>query len=268
MRLLRTTACIATLSTFASAALAPSINSLQRRARALECGPFETKDFAIASTYARDGGTRGWSNWLIDGRLVLGQYPNCQPAVPGPTAKEARIHLRKMLELGVDCFTCLQAELPPQDDEASWPAGGVPLPDEADRARWPEPFVRYAPDADAIASELGIAKPKYLHTPIVDLSVPRDGLGEGASLLVLLDAMLDHYENGGQAIYLHCWGGRGRAGLVGACLLSLLRPDLNAAQILETVQAAYDTRAGAGAAVGACAVSALGAAANGLPSRA
>ena len=43
----------------------------------------------------------------------------------------------------------------------------------------------------------------------------------------------------GSALYLHCWGGRGRAGLVGACLLSLLRPELDGAAVLDTVQRAY-----------------------------
>ena len=42
------------------------------------------------------------------------------------------------------------------------------------------------------------------------------------------------------------WGGRGRAGLVGSCMLSLLRPDLDGPEVLRLVQAAYDTRAGAG----------------------
>ena len=44
---------------------------------------------------------------------------------------------------------------------------------------------------------------------------------------------------------MHCWGGRGRAGLVGACLLSLIWPRAEADEILGLVQSAYDTRAGA-----------------------
>ena len=46
---------------------------------------------------------------------------------------------------------------------------------------------------------------------------------------------------------MHCWGGRGRAGLVGACLLALLHPGLDAAAVLDAVQRAYDSRSGAGA---------------------
>ena len=53
-------------------------------------------------------------------------------------------------------------------------------------------------------------------------------------------------------VYLHCWGGRGRAGTVGACLYLMLRYkdgasfDVNAAtqEALALVQRGYDTRVG------------------------
>ena len=67
-----------------------------------------------------------------------------------------------------------------------------------------------------------------------------------AALLQALRTLLSHYEPGGSAIYLHCWGGRGRAGLVGACLLSLLWPELNGETVLDAVQGAYNSRAEAG----------------------
>eukprot|EP00964_Phaeocystis_antarctica_P077492 scaffold48111_cov72-Phaeocystis_antarctica.AAC.5 len=41
--------------------------------------------------------------------------------------------------------------------------------------------------------------------------------------------------------------GRPRPGVVGACLLSLLQPGLDAPAVLEAVQLAYDSRSGAGA---------------------
>ena len=49
----------------------------------------------------------------------------------------------------------------------------------------------------------------------------------------------------GGGIYVHCWGGRGRAGLTGSCILSLLYPELDATQVLNLVQSGYDSRAGA-----------------------
>ena len=171
---------------------------------------------------------------------MLGQYPHCQPAPGGPSAADAEEHLAAVLAAGVTAFTCLQAELPSQDDD-SWPSDGMPFADPELRARWPDPFVRYKPSADSLAAQLSKPVPTYLYCPIVDLSTPKST----ETLLEVLAGMLAHYEAGGQAIYVHCWGGRGRAGTVGACLLSLLRPELDGNAVLQTVQAAYNTRAGA-----------------------
>lgn len=225
----------------------PSVASLAQRARGLSDtwggSTAATDAFAFDSLYEKNGEQRGWANWLIKDRLILGQYPHCQPAEPGPSADDAQAHLRKTLAAGVTCFTSLQAELPPQDDLAAWPAEGVKLADPEAQRKWPLPFVRYAADADAIAASLDEpAKLSYLHCSIVDLAVPR----KIETLLELLDEILAHYESGGNAIYIHCWGGRGRAGLVGACILSLLDPSLDADAVLRAVQAGYDTRTGAG----------------------
>ena len=226
--------------------LAPDISSLARRASVLSTGTEPLTNFMFDSQYSKGGHARAWANWLFDG-LMLGQYPHTQPAQPGPDADDTKAHLTRSLSAGIDCFVCLQAELPPQQDDSSWPEEGMLLPDAESRARWPAPFMRYAPDADAIHG----APLKYLHCPIADLDVPRDGLGAGASLLMLLDSILRHYEDGGTGVYLHCWGGRGRAGLVGACLLALFRPELSADGVLEIVQTAYDSRVGASSMPGA-----------------
>ncbi len=45
----------------------------------------------------------------------------------------------------------------------------------------------------------------------------------------------------GECVYLHCWGGRGRAGTVGACALADLY-GLSADDALARVQRAFDTR--------------------------
>ena len=80
------------------------------------------------------------------------------------------------------------------------------------------------------------------HSPIEDLNVPSD---DGA-LLSVLSSLLEHLEaKPSNTIYIHCWGGRGRAGLVGSCLASLLYPEISPAEILDWVQRGYDTRAGA-----------------------
>lgn len=45
----------------------------------------------------------------------------------------------------------------------------------------------------------------------------------------------------GQTLYVHCWGGRGRAGMVGTALLAELYA-MGADEALERVQRAFDTR--------------------------
>ena len=47
-----------------------------------------------------------------------------------------------------------------------------------------------------------------------------------------------------RCIYLHCWGGRGRTGLVASCFLSLLYPELESSTILSWIQLGYDSRLG------------------------
>ena len=51
----------------------------------------------------------------------------------------------------------------------------------------------------------------------------------------------------GEKIYMHCWGGRGRAGTLGACLLGDLY-GIDAEEALLRVQKAFSTRGDAGAA--------------------
>jgi hypothetical protein len=56
-------------------------------------------------------------------------------------------------------------------------------------------------------------------------------------LIDLLEQRLD----AGEKLYVHCWGGRGRAGTVGACLLSK-RYNIAAEEALQRVQQSFDTR--------------------------
>ena len=59
-------------------------------------------------------------------------------------------------------------------------------------------------------------------------------------LRLLLSELAGRLE-AGENLYVHCWGGRGRAGTVGACLLAHLY-GITADEALERVQRAFDTR--------------------------
>jgi hypothetical protein len=47
--------------------------------------------------------------------------------------------------------------------------------------------------------------------------------------------------NAGEKVYMHCWGGRGRSGLVAACLLQS-KYGISADESLQHVQQAFQTR--------------------------
>lgn len=232
------------------AAGGPTIFTLARRADALYSSWADESDAdALAaapfeSSFRLGDGSRGWASWLVHRKLIVGMYPHAQPVVPGPSADDADAHLRALISAGVTSFACVQSEVPPQADASAWQRGEAFLEEPA-RTDAPAPFVRYADGADAIAPA---APPlAYLHCPIADGATPRDGLGQNTTLLRLLDEVLAHYEEGGGAVYVHSWLGRGRANLAGACLLSLLRQDLDAPALLAQVDGAFGLRAGADA---------------------
>lgn len=214
---------------------APTMASLVRRGAQLSkvWGTVDD-EFEFNSDWPMENGRRGWSNWIIARRLMLGQYPGAQAG--GPTRADSHRHLHRLLAAGVDCFACLQDEVPAQDEPGAW------LDGEA------QGFEQYASEANAIAHEIdfcaqsGSRSLTYLHCPIAERSTPADGLCENATVLALLDEMLSHFEGGGGAIYLHSWAGCSRAGLVGAIFLSLVQPGVEAVRLLERVQTAYDSR--------------------------
>jgi len=182
---------------------------------------------------------RGFCNWLIPQRIMIGQYPGTTPEKNGPSSKECQMHIRNMVvDVRISLFCCLQTEVPPQEDETGWKDGGVYLQPESARREFPRPFTRYGPPAQSFTdSQLA-----FFHAPIEDLNVPTCN----NTLLSLLSRLLEHFESeDNRTIYLHCWGGRGRAGLIGSCLASLLFPELSSEEVLDWVQRAYDTRPGA-----------------------
>jgi hypothetical protein len=184
---------------------------------------------------------RGFCNWVIPGWVMVGQYPGKNPELSGPTAGEVQSHISSIIQdAGVNLFCSLQSEIPPQDDYDAWNKvnGQVYLDDPRSREQFPMAFTHYAPLVRSITNGHSC---QFLHWPIDDLSVPKNSQSIQALLLKLLTAIADD----NRRVYIHCWGGRGRAGLTACCLLSLIYPEVEAAAILDLVQAGYDTRLGA-----------------------
>lgn len=202
-----------------------------------------------------------YANWLIPpqekGAVMLGRYPYVEPA-RCRSHEKGEEQLRTILEAGVTTFVSLQGELPPQ---LSMRVGGV------------EGFLPYRPTATLLAAALSDppsleeinalrtpdldkflpprskkSKPDYskqrnritldfLHFPITDLGLPADQ----QTFRDLIDDLQQRIVDKGEKIYIHCWGGRGRAGTTGACLLGKMY-SLSADEALDRVQRAFDTR--------------------------
>lgn len=200
------------------------------------------EELAFSSAYRKPEGTpagpgmRGHCNWLIPQRVMVGQYPGENPSPISPNGEDVRAHLHALIhEAGVNMFCSLQAELPAQTSYDAWGEKGEIYLDKDKIQKYPQPFSHYAPIARSFLPEC-----RFLHLPMNDLAVP-----SATSLQDILLALLTVMEDEQCILYLHCWGGRGRVGLVGACLLSMLFPEQDALTILDLVQAGYDTRAGA-----------------------
>ena len=182
---------------------------------------------------------RGYCNWLVPQTIMIGQYPNTTPESYGPSSRECQLHIQNMVkDANISLFCCLQTEVPSQVDDIGWKGGEVYLEPDSVRREFPRPFTRYGPLAQSFTD----TQLTFLHNPIEDLSIPTCN----ENLLSLLSQLLQHLGNDDKhTIYLHCWGGRGRAGLIGSCLASLLFPELTSKEVLDWVQRGYDTRVGA-----------------------
>lgn len=158
---------------------------------------------------------------------MCGHYPGACPSRPADAAVVAE-RVGNIRATGVCTFVCLQDELPPQD--SPWPDGGIPK--QSERAKWATGnFSNYR---DAALAAGGAT---FLHFGLPDLSV--------AESLEALDGIvldLSRRVGDGDRLYIHCWGGRGRTGLVAACVLGVLYEALDADGALARVQRCYELR--------------------------
>ena len=161
------------------------------------------------------------ANWLIPGLIMCGHYPGSCPSRPATESVVAE-RLAGIHNAGICTFVCLQEELPPQDTR--WPQDGIPkrgsISERAILATGH--FHNYAEHAESGAN--------FCHFGLSDMQT-------AASLDALDEIVCDLQRRveAGDKLYLHCWGGRGRTGLVAACLLGALYAEIDAASALRLV---------------------------------
>jgi len=195
-----------------------------------------------------------FANWLLPGSVMVGRYPYCEKSRCTSKAK-GELQLTKIIETGISTFVCLQAEIPAQSQlSLAGKDGFLPYRSTAElikSSQSPPPGMetmmglrnptlnKFLPDKKRAPPSYQSQAPSYtldfMHFPIVDLSVP-----SAAELATLVQDLADRVIKG-EKIYIHCWGGRGRAGTVGACLLGKLY-GLSADEAIARVQRAFITR--------------------------
>eukprot|EP01083_Nonionella_stella_P231412 817146_1 len=156
------------------------------------------------------------AHWVIPGVLLQGQRPEAH-------------EIRKIVtEANCSTFVCLQAECAPEDGSILLDDGGVQDWKKCERTD----YDAYGEEVRAITKDIGVSTaPTFLHYGIKDMHIAKSIDG--------LEHVVTHLAKriqSGEIIYLHCLGGKGRAGLVASCLLiELYQIDANSA--LEYIDA-------------------------------
>merc|ERR1712216_784877 len=81
------------------------------------------------------------------------------------------------------------------------------------------------------------AQPTFLHFPITDMTAP--SMSYLAEIVDTVQEQLDR----GDTVYMHCWGGRGRSGTIGAALMwPVFSATDTPEQLLERLQRSFNNR--------------------------
>ncbi|CAJ1946020.1 unnamed protein product [Cylindrotheca closterium] len=179
------------------------------------------------------------AHWVIPGHLMQGKHPIRESFENMPWRVHDLVHRARCTT-----FVCLQAECPPQRASHRWSFlkseknngthvfGGL-----RDWKRNPFLLEPYRPLVESSIksrkeqehkSEIRVSS--FVHFGMEDLS-PAEDLKELVDFVKYLAIRILN----GEVIYLHCWGGKGRSGLVAACLLGVLYKGITAKEALQRI---------------------------------
>jgi len=156
------------------------------------------------------------SNWVIKGLVLCGEYPG--------DAKEDR-HVGNLMtyaQEGVTTYVCLQE----------------------DKELQRQVFRPYFKDACGIMDVLldgarSSSNPalKYVQFPIEDGCIASSDKAMFDFVMELVERITEN----GEVLYIHCWAGRGRTGMIVACLLGIIYK-ISAYEALERTNAYFQQR--------------------------
>jgi protein-tyrosine phosphatase len=145
------------------------------------------------------------SNWVIKGQLIAGAYPGDE------NNDSTNINnLIKVLNCGVTQFSCLQKEYVEGISESTWRRGYGLRPYFEDVQKIIQNKSIY-PTLDTNITDI-----KFTHLSIADCSITDDN-----ETLAVAQKLVKDIQNG-EVIYLHCWGGHGRTGIIVSLMLHLI----------------------------------------------
>ena len=159
------------------------------------------------------------ANWLIPNLVLVGESPTWN--------KDPSTYLQSVRgDAGCGTFVCLQSEIPPQSEEAISFGGFQDYKETSDEL----PGYGNAAAAVKINGELA-PKPSFLHYGLKDEA--------GAFSMKSLDSLVTDLKKrleGGEVLYIHCKGGKGRTGIIAASLLMTMYPDMEVDEVLQRCQ--------------------------------
>jgi protein-tyrosine phosphatase len=168
------------------------------------------------------------SNWVVPGKLIAGAFPGYISDL------ETERALIKILNTGVSKFVCMQEEYNIAIKEEDWRKNlyvraSAVRPYFADVQRIMENKVIHP------TLNTDVVNMTFDHCPIKDCSTVAD------EIVFNLAKDLVKAIHDGEVVYLHCWGGHGRTGIM-VCLMLHLMYGLTANEALERCQFLHDIR--------------------------
>lgn len=158
------------------------------------------------------------ANWVVPGVVMAGQSPARAEDVQGYVDD---LNTRA----NITTYVCLQSEVVPQSSDTE-DLGGIQIGNET----------------DALPSYAGQVLQANVAARFVYYGMKDDEIAPSDEGLQSLVENLSDRIRSGEILYIHCKGGSGRTGIVTACLLAALYPELAADDILERIQKYFDMR--------------------------